>query len=192
MKHKIYTFLFDGFSDWEIAYLSPEISKSTKYDLIYFSKNGRSVRSMGGMQVVPDTSLAEIQIGDVHMLILPGGTAWEEGKNREIDPFVTSLFTNGTLIAAICAATVYLGQLGFLNHVDHTSNDLAYLKEMAPQYSGEQRYLNAWAVMDEHLITANGVAPIEFARCIFEALDVYDHQDIERWYQLFKHGVWSE
>lgn len=26
----IYIFLFDGFSDWEIAYLTPELTKSEK------------------------------------------------------------------------------------------------------------------------------------------------------------------
>jgi hypothetical protein len=36
----IYIFLFDGFSDWEIAYLAPELKKSEKINLKYFSIDG--------------------------------------------------------------------------------------------------------------------------------------------------------
>lgn len=75
---KIYIFLFEGFSDWEIAYLTPEIRKNKEFDLIYFSKDGKSVVSMGGLSVSPNISLEEINANDVDMLILPGGTAWEK------------------------------------------------------------------------------------------------------------------
>lgn len=33
---KICVFLFNGFSDWEISYLTPEINKSKEIELIYF------------------------------------------------------------------------------------------------------------------------------------------------------------
>jgi len=167
-EEKIFVFLFNGFSDWEIAYLSPEIKKSDAFDLIYFSKDGNPVLSMGGLSVLPEMSLSEINIDDVYMLILPGGTAWEKGENSEIDLFAKTLFAKKRIIAAICAATAYLGKQGFLNNLKHTSNDLYYLKGVAPEYLGEKNYLNSLAVTDENIITANGVAPIEFAREIFE------------------------
>ncbi len=48
MKRKIFLYLFDGYSDWEIAYLTPELNKSKNHDLIYVSENGNAVKSMGG------------------------------------------------------------------------------------------------------------------------------------------------
>jgi len=55
MKNKkIIVFLFNGFSDWEIAYLTPEIRKSEEFDLVYFSADGSSVSSMGGLRILPD------------------------------------------------------------------------------------------------------------------------------------------
>ena len=77
MKKKIVVFLFDGFSDWEIAYLTPEINKSEQFDLVYFSKNGDVITSIGGLQIRPTVSLSELHIEDIDLLILPGGTAWE-------------------------------------------------------------------------------------------------------------------
>ncbi len=192
MKKKIFTFLFNGFSDWEIAYLTPEIKKNKEFDLIYFSKDGNSVLSMGDLRVSPNISITEINVNDVDMLILPGGTAWEKGENNELDPLVKALFEKGKTIAAICAATTYLGQLGFLNSLKHTSNDLYYLKGIVPQYSGEKNYINSLAVTDENIITANGIAPIEFAREIFKKVNLYNENDTEKWFQLFKNGIWSE
>ncbi len=78
-----------------------------------------------------------------------------------------------------------------MDNVKHTSNDLQYLKMVAPNYTGEHLYQHEKAYSDQHIITANGTAPIEFAREIFKAIS-YDATLIEKWYQLFKNGIWSE
>lgn len=192
MKKKIFVFLFDGFSDWEISYLTPEINKSGQFDLVYFSKNGNLITSMGGLQIRPTTSLSELNFEDLDMLILPGGTAWEKGENKEITKFTKDAFEKGKPIAAICAATTCLGQLGLLNDLKHTSNDLNYLKGIAPKYRGDENYQNSLAVTDRNIITANGIAPIEFAREIFKIIGLYNDDNIEKWFQLYKNGIWSE
>lgn len=192
MKKKIFVFLFDGFSDWEISYLTPEIKKNKEFEVIYFSKDGKPILSMGGLSISPEISLTEIKTDDVEMLILPGGVAWEKNENDFIESFVKNLFEKGKAIAAICAATTYLGKKGFLDNLKHTSNDLNYLKGIAPQYTGEESYINSFAVTDKNIITANGIAPIEFAREIFKKVNLYNDNDIEKWFQLFKNGIWSE
>jgi putative intracellular protease/amidase len=192
MKKRIFVFLFDGFSDWEISYLTPEINKSEQFDLVYFSKNGNLITSMGGLQITPTTSLNELKFEDVDMLILPGGDAWEKGENAEIEKLTKDIFEKRKPIAAICAATTYLGQLGLLNDLKHTSNDLNYLKGIAPKYCGDENYQNSLALTDKNIITANGIAPIEFAREIFKTIGLYSDDNIEKWFQLFKNGIWSE
>ena len=192
MKKQIFVFLFDGFSDWEISYFTPEINKSKQFDLVYFSKHGGFVTSMGGLQIRPTSSLNELNTGDVDMLVLPGGTAWEKRENKEIEKLIKDVFEKGKPIAAICAATTCLAQTGLLNDLKHTSNDLNYLKGMAPEYYGEKNYRNTLAVTDKNIITAKGTAPIEFAREIFRAIGLYSNENIEKWFQLFKNGIWSE
>ena len=191
MKRQIFIYLFDGFSDWEIAYLTPEINKSEEFDLVYFSADGNPVSSSGGMVVSVCRSLSQIGIEDVHMLILPGGEAWERGENSAITSFVENLFSKGVDIAAICGATFFLGQLGILDDVKHTSNVLFYLQGVAPSYVGSDKYIDSLAVSDTNIITANGIAPIEFARDIFAKLELHSEVDIEKWFQLFKNGIWS-
>ncbi|MEL7005084.1 MAG: type 1 glutamine amidotransferase family protein [Bacteroidota bacterium] len=192
MKKKVFIFLFNGFSDWEISYLTPEVNKSNEYDLIYFSIESSPITSMGGLKVLPDISIKGLDINEVEMLILPGGEAWEGDGNDHIDTIVQSLFAKGKTIAAICAATTYLGKKGILDEVKHTSNDPDYLKSIASAYKGGNNYINTSAIADQNIITANGTAPIEFTREVFRKLNLYNESDIETWYQLFKNGAWDK
>ncbi len=125
------------------------------------------------------------------MLILPGGEIWEKQKEENIEKLTLELSKNKTNIAAICGATIFLGQLGLLNKINHTSNDLKYLKSLAPNYKGDDKYQNTFAKTDKNIITANGIAPIEFAREIFKKIELKSEEEIEKWFQLFKNGVWS-
>lgn len=189
---KICVFLFDGFSDWEIAYLTPEINKNERFSLVYFSKDGNPVKSMGGMEVKPNLSLSELKSEEIDLLVLPGGVAWEKREITIINNLVKKLVENKKSIAAICGATFYLGQLGILNNLYHTSNDLGYLKAVVPEYNGQEYYQNKLAVTDKNIITAKGIAPIEFAMEIFKTIGLYNNDALEKWFQLFKNGIWSE
>jgi putative intracellular protease/amidase len=188
---KIYIYLFDGYSDWEIAYLAPELNKSENHELIYLSEHGDRVTSMGGLRVEPSGSLHEVELEEMSLLILPGGEAWENENPKGIKQLLREAYDSNKNIAAICAATTFLGRSGMLNEVKHTSNDLNYLKGIAPAYQGEPYYQNTLAVTDGNIITANGIAPIEFAREIFRKVGLYDEATLEQWFQLFKNGIWK-
>lgn len=188
---RVYIFLFDGYSDWEISYLAPELFKSKKIDLKTFSLNGDAIVSMGGLKITPDLGLNDVSSSDLSILVLPGGPAWEQHKIHGIDSLVEEVYGSNKTIAAICAGTTFLGEKGYLDHIKHTSNALDYLKKIAPSYKGEKNYQNELAVKDKNIITANGIAPIEFAVKIFKELELHSEADIEKWYQLFKNGVWS-
>ena len=192
MNKKIYVFLFNGFLDWEISYFTHEINKSEQFELVYFSDNGEIVTSMGGLQIKPMIALNNVKLENIDMLILPGGAAWEKGEVTGIEKLTKSVFDRGKPIAAICAATTYLGQLGLLDKLKHTSNDLNYLKGVVQKYCGEENYQNTLAETDKNIITANGIAPIEFAKEIFRKIGLKSETEIEKWFQLFKNGIWSE
>lgn len=192
MKKKIYVYLFDGYSDWEIAYLTPEINKSDNHQLIYLAADGHSVTSMGGLHVKPTSLPEEIDARAVDLLILPGGEAWERKEMAAIGKLVRELDNREQPMAAICAATTFLGKAGMLDTIKHTSNDLNYLQAIAPAYRGQRHYQHTLAVTDKNIITANGIAPIEFAREVFKMIDLYDEANLEKWFQLFKNGIWDQ
>ena len=186
----VFIFLFEGFADWELGYLMPELKKSEFINLKTFSTDGSPVTSMGGLKITPDYSLAEVEAKENTILILPGGNAWEKGEVTGIDDLMKTFSERNFTIAAICGATFYLGEKGFLDEIKHTSNDLNYLKAVAPHYKGENNYQFDPAVTDKKIITARGISPIEFAREIFRKVNLYDENQIEKWFQLFKNGIW--
>jgi putative intracellular protease/amidase len=89
-------------------------------------------------------------------------------------------------IAAICGATVAIARLGLIRGRRHTSNGLAYLNEMAPGYSDAAHYVDAPAVRDRGLITASGLADVEFARELFEELGVLTVDERAQWAEMFR------
>lgn len=192
-KKNVYVFLFNGFSDWEISYLTPELQKSEKIELKYFSIDGKKIKSMGGLNIKPDFSIEQVNSKQVSILILPGGSAWENDFINGIDKLVEKIYAEKKTIGAICGATTYLARKGYLNNSEHTSNALFYLKNFAKKYSGADYYKDELAITNKNsIITANGIAPIEFAREVFKNVELYDEKDIEKWFQLFKNGIWPE
>ena len=188
----IYIFLFNGFSDWEISYLAPELKKSERINLKYFSIDGLEITSVGGLKITPDLSIQELNPDNTTALILPGGSAWEEKSIKGINKLVETLNSKNKTIAAICSATIFLGEEGYLDNVKHTSNAIDYLKYIAPEYKGDKNYQSDLAISDKNIITANGFSPIEFAREVFKSINLQSEEDIEKWFQLFKNGIWTK
>ena len=54
------------------------------------------------------------------------------------------------------------------------------------RYKGENLYENKPAVVDGNLITAIGVAPLEFTFEIFKKLDLMNENTLNAWFNLFK------
>lgn len=67
-------------------------------------------------------------------------------------------------------------------------NSLPYLKEGAPNYRGDEKYIEEQSVSDGCLITANGSGALEFSRDILSKLDVLEGKELKEWYALFKTG----
>jgi len=188
----VHLLVFDGFADWEPAYALAEVRRSGGLDVVTVGFTTEPVRSMGGVRVVPDIALSELDPARTRLLILPGGDLWEGDYPREPIETVLHRFEQlGVPIAAICGATLAVAQAGLLEERAHTSNEPAYLQRL-PSYGGASRYVDALAVRDRGLITASGLGPIEFAREIFEELGVFSPDDRRLWYHVFKHGRFPE
>jgi putative intracellular protease/amidase len=135
-------------------------------------------------------ALCEVRSEDVELLILPGGEMWEnEAYPRELlDTLVETLVENDTPVAAICGATIALARAGVLDRRRHTSNLPDYLATHAAEYRGAGSYVDAPAVRDKRVITASGLAPVDFARAIFAELGVFSEHDEALWFEMYKHG----
>jgi putative intracellular protease/amidase len=144
---------------------------------------------MGGVTVLPSTTLADVVPGDVAVFILPGGDRWEHAPvEGELVNLLKTLDAADVPIAAICGATLAIAATGILRGRRHTSNGLEYLRAHLAEYADVANYVDAPAVRDRHLITATGLADVEFAREIFEELAVLTAPDRALWADMFRRG----
>jgi putative intracellular protease/amidase len=186
-KRKCFMFVFEGFADWEPAMATSALNRFTDFEVITFTTDGKPVRSFGNLLVTPDTSLDTVDVAQLDLLLLPGGEKWDENGNREIIPLLDKVLDSGKTVAAICGATGFLANHGYLDSRPHTSNHLTfYLKEIAPNYKGEKWYVDQPAVASGNLITASGAAPLEFAREILEHFDLFKIEELKTWFGYFR------
>jgi len=183
----VYLLVFDGFADWEPAHAVAELRRTGHYRVEAAGLTAAAVESMGGIRVLPSTTVTEVDPADVAVFILPGGDRWESlPVEPEIEQLLNRLDAQRVPIAAICGATVAIGRLGLLRGRRHTSNGLDYLRSHVPGYAEAANYEDVPAVRDRGLITASGLADVEFARELFEELNVLTPEDRASWATIFR------
>lgn len=190
---KVYLYVFDTMSDWEIGYLTSELNSGRYFkkgvqpiQVITVGNNKSPIITMGGLKVLPEISLDECNLKTTDVFVLPGGFTWTESIHDTVLEKTEKALMQGTVVAAICGATVGLAKRGLLNSRSHTSNDLEYLKMVAPNYIGEKYYKFESAVTDENLITASGIAPLEFTMQVLKVLDVFKSETLQAWFNVYK------
>lgn len=193
MEKTVLFVMIDQFADWEAAYLSSAIYMlgQGRFRVKTISLTKESVTSIGGFHILPDFDM-ECMLPEYEALILIGSMTWRSERAKAIKKLVETCQLKGKILAGICDASAFLGTVGALNNLEHTSNDLEDLKKWAGDaYRGEQKYKMRQAVRDGKLITANGTASLEFAKEVLYALDVAPKEKIKDWFQFHKLGFYN-
>ncbi len=193
-RRTVHLYVFDGFADWEAAFAvagihNPQFQREPGRWQVKTVGPGRHAvpRSMGGVSVLPDMAVEDLLPDASAMLILPGGVGWaDDASHHAVIGKAGEFLRRGVPVAAICGATAALARAGWLENRPHTSNALGYLKGTG--YGGAEHYQDVPAVRDGTLITAGGMAPIEFAAEIFALLGIYEDEARQAWVQLYKTG----
>ncbi len=183
--------VYDGLADWEHGYAVAHLNNPQwqrepgRYRVSTVGETGDAITTVGGVRITPDFSLDALLPQDSALLILPGATAWDSGGLGVFADQARAFLDQGVPVAAICGATFGLASAGLLDDRAHTSSAAEYLA--ASGYAGAAHYLEAPAVDDEGLITAGPQSAVDFARTIFERLDVYDTAVLDAWYAFYRH-----
>jgi len=181
--------LLDTMADWEVGYLTAYIGKTEHQrepgavKVRTVGLTGDPIRTVGGLRVLPDVSIDELRPDDSAILVLPGADIWAEPEQRAWLDKAQQFLDARTPVAAICGATYALAAAGFLDDRPHTGPDRDFLASSG--YAGTQHYVDDLVVTDGDLITANPVAPVEFARAVFARLGLFDPAVLASWYKLY-------
>ena len=190
---KVYLYSLNTLADWEISYLTAELNSGRYLDktkpsveLIKIGNTTEPIKTIGGITITPDESIDNIRFKEDDLLILPGADTWMDEENKKIIDIASDVINKKVIIAAICGATIALANKGILDNRKHTSNDIELFKMFCPEYTGENFYLNQPAVTDDNLITASGIAPLEFSYEVLKRTNLMKTETLEAWYQLYK------
>jgi putative intracellular protease/amidase len=182
--------LFDDLADWEAGHLLAELRTGRftgeRFDVVAVAESREPITTMGGVRMVPDALLAELDPGDSDLLVLPGGDMWDAGGGDAFAAAAARFLAAGVPVAAICGATAGLARAGLLDERNHTSAAAEYLA--ATGYAGGDRYIDARAVADGALITAGPQSPVQFARATLAHLALASDDTLDAYERLFDRG----
>ena len=193
MKKTILFVVLEQYADWEAAYLSSALYMlgQGNYEVKTVSLTKDFVQSIGGFRIIPDYSIDSAP-AEYEALILIGGMSWRNESARQVKVLVDDCRRKQKVLGGICDASVFLGRVGALNTVKHTSNNLNDLKLWADnEYTGADNYLMQQAVRDGNIVTANGTAALEFAKEVLFALNATTEERVMGWYNFHKLGYYE-
>jgi putative intracellular protease/amidase len=182
--------LYDDLADWEAGHLLAELRTGRftreRFAVVTVAASRDPITTMGGVRIVPDAPLAELDPGASDLLVLPGGDAWDAGGGAAFAAAAARFLAAGVPVAAICGATAGLARAGLLDDRDHTSAAPDYLA--ATGYAGSDRYIDRRAVADRDLITAGPQSPVQFARATLAHLGLASDDTLDAYERLFDRG----
>jgi putative intracellular protease/amidase len=182
--------LHDGLADWEAGHLLAELHTGRytgkRFDVVSVAESREPITTMGGVRMVPDALLADLDPADSAVLVLPGGEMWDAGGGEAFAAAAGRFLDAGVPVAAICGATAGLARAGLLDERNHTSAAAEYLA--ATGYAGGDRYVDEPAVVDGDLITAGPQSPVQFACATLERLGLASERTLGAYEDLFQRG----
>ena len=189
----IYMYVQDTMADFEHGYLMHALSLQTmlgepKVKLLTVSKEKKPIKTVGGMTIVPDCDLSDIDTANIDALLLIGADSWLNNEQDDVLEIASKLLQENILIGAICGATLGLAEKGILDNRYHTSNASFYLTRMSQHYQGHSYYKDEIAVQDGNLITASSAGSLLWSKLIVEELGLYSKTTIEAWFNYFSTG----
>lgn len=189
----IYMYIQDTMADFEHGYLMHALSLQTmlgepKVKLVTVSKEKKPIKTVGGMTIVPDCELSEIDTANIDALLLIGADSWLNNEQDDVLELASRLLHENILVGAICGATLGLAEKGILDDRYHTSNASFYLSQMSKHYRGQDYYKDEIAVQDGNLITASSAGSLLWAKFIVEELGLYSKTTVEAWFNYFSTG----
>ena len=171
MSKTIALVMVDGPADWEYGPIMAAAHAWFGVGVVSATEDGKPVTSIGGLSIVPQRKIADLEPNEADLWILPGSDHWAEKPIPEI--IIAGLKTRiaaGRPVAGICGATLALAQAGLFESRPHTSNSLQFLQENVSGYGGSAQYREQPCVSDGRVVSASGTAPISFAEACLRIL----------------------
>ena len=196
MMKKVLYVLLAQLAEHELPYLTQPLRSDAmgmkehpKYENKIVAESMEPVDAISGFRLLPDYTFDSMP-NDYAALVLIGGYGWKGEAAERVAPLVADAISKGRIVGAICNAASWMASKGFLNEVRHTGNGIEQLQLWGDEaYTNAAGYVNAQAVSDQNIVTANGSASLEFACEILTLLKNDEPKEIEMYKTFYKMGL---
>lgn len=173
---KILVFIYDGMADFQISFLMHILGADCGKELVVIANNSNIVKSKSGILYKPHKGLHEIINEEVEGLIIPGG--WLMNLKDELLDIIRKLHSENKFIAAICGAPWILAKAGVLSSSKYTTTIEEWKEEHFKLLGIEDPfprdgYIDTRVVRDGNIITAKGMAFIDFTIEVLDYLRLF-------------------
>ena len=78
--------LYDTLADWEVGHLLVELRTGrftgSPWNIVTVAESPEPITTMGGLRIMPDMILDDLEPADSNLLILPGADMWDAGRGE--------------------------------------------------------------------------------------------------------------
>ncbi|MBE6054981.1 MAG: thiamine biosynthesis protein ThiJ [Clostridium sartagoforme] len=178
---KILVYIFDGMTDYETTLISHLLCADAGKEVISIAYEDRLIKGKSGFMYKPEKLISDILDEDVEGLIITGG--WSKEFKHDFIKLINRLDSEGKLIGGICGAgTLALAKAGVLDNVKYTTPIVEWNEEYVCKYGEEdpfprENFVVDRVVRDGNIITAQGVAFIDFAVEICDWFNLFNNEE---------------
>nr|WP_281380197.1 DJ-1/PfpI family protein [Brevundimonas mediterranea] len=179
----IVTLLTPDYADWETALIMAGARSHYGIETLFASPEGEEVVSAGGLFVVPNLAIEDIDVDEVDAILVNGGSIWRQPDAPDLSDLLHQAHAAGKTVGGICDGTLALARAGLLDHVGHTANGPDSLS--ITDYAGAAHYRDQpHAVLADRIVTAAGTAPVSFMAAVLESLGLRN-AELDAYIRLF-------
>lgn len=184
---KIAVFLFDNMTDYEITFLTHLLKVDAGKEIVTISYEDKIVRSASGVMYRADKRVKDVSDGEIDGLILCGG--WFGEVRSELIEMIQKLNAKNKLLAGICGAgTFFLAASGVLQNVTYTTPITEWTDKHREVFGKSdpfprENYVQSRVVTDKNVITAQGIAFLDFAVAVCDWLGLFSSEDEKNSFQ---------
>jgi putative intracellular protease/amidase len=178
---KILVFIFDGMTDYEITFIVHLLGADAGKEIITVAYEDKIIKSRSGFLYKPSCMVSDVVNEDAEALIICGG--WYGDTRQELMQLINNLNLKGKLIAAICGAgTIFLAKSGVLNNIKYTTPVIQWTDKHKEVFGEKdpfprENFVQKRVIRDGNIITAQGIAFIDFAIEICDWFNLFENQE---------------
>lgn len=126
--------LLDFAGPYEVFSVTTELNNYKLFNVFTVTKNGKEIKSVNGLKILPDFSFADHP--NIDILVIPGGVGTKsEMIEEDVLEWISENHSNSRITMSVCSGARLLGKLGLLDDLECTTHHevMEHLQEIAPK-----------------------------------------------------------